>query len=66
MLNSHHTSPFLNVLQGMTFYLALYHGNIFLEYKNASRNAKTVLFTRTQTLNDGLYHRIRVVLTRPL
>ncbi len=52
--------------QGMKFYIALYHGNIFLDYKNATKNARTILNTRTQTLNDGRFHTVRVVFVNSL
>eukprot|EP00794_Sanderia_malayensis_P009566 gene9566-10555_t len=52
--------------KGVKFYIALTHGNVFLDYKNATKNVRTILETRTQTLNDGKFHTIRVTLMNSL
>ncbi|XP_065059495.1 laminin subunit alpha-like [Rhopilema esculentum] len=54
---------FYSDYRGAKFYIALYHGNIFLDYKNASRNARNFLYTRSQTLNRGQYFTIDVIFT---
>lgn len=44
-----------SVKQEIGFYLALFHGNLFMVYGNATENYVT-LQTSTETLNDGAYH----------
>jgi len=52
---------FYSEYKGAKFYISLYHGNVFLDYKNSSRNARVYLYTRDQTLNTGQYHVLTVI-----
>ncbi|CAB4043946.1 Hypothetical predicted protein, partial [Paramuricea clavata] len=51
-----------SIKENVHFYLALFHGNLFLVYANGSSN-QLPFQTREETLNDGAYHTVTIDLS---
>ena len=50
------------LLQGSFFYVALFHGNIYLVHSTDLRTTLIPIVSEGETLNDGAYHTVKIEL----